>query len=193
MGIPAERFPQVEVTSQAGLRAWLEEHHEASESVWLVTWKKATGGRYVSRDQVLDELLAFGWIDGVARTLDDRRTMQLISPRRAKHWAASYKQRVARLTDQGRMRPAGLRSVEEAKANGLWSLMDDVDALAVPTDLALALASRPGASDGFAGVPPSSRRFTLRWLKLAKTETTRTARIRRITDLSSRGERLPGS
>ena len=192
MVIPTDRFEKVEVTSAAELRAWLDEHHSQQESVWLVTWKKATADRYVSRDQILDELLAFGWVDGVARALDEQRTSQLVSPRRAKHWAASYKRRVARLTQQGRMHPAGLRVVQEAKASGSWTLMDDVDALVVPEDLARALAGTPGAEQGFAGLPPSRRRFTLRWLALAKTEATRTARVARVTDLSSRGERLPG-
>jgi len=191
--IPTERFEQVEVASPAQLRDWLEHHHEQHDSVWLVTWKKATGARYVSREQVLDELLCYGWIDGVARTLDDERTMQLISPRRVQHWAASYKSRVARLTERGRMRPAGLRSVEAGKTSGLWTFMDDVDALLVPDDLSTALAAHQGATQGFAAVPPSSRRFTLRWLKLAKTDTTRTKRITRIVDLAARGERLPGS
>jgi len=193
VAVPTERFEQVEVSSPAELRAWLEENHAQQESVWLVTWKKATGERYVSRDQVLDELLAFGWVDGVARALDEQRTMQLVSPRRAPHWAASYKRRVARLTDEGRMHPAGLRGVEEAKASGAWNLMDDVDDLVVPADLAEALAGTPGAEQGFAAIPPSSRRFTLRWLKLARTEATRAARVARITELASRGERLPGS
>lgn len=191
--IPTERFQQVEVASAAQLHDWLEQNHEQDDSVWLVTWKKAAGTRYVSRDQVLDELLCFGWIDGVARALDDERTMQLISPRRVQHWAASYKDRVARLTEQGRMHPAGLRSVEAGKASGLWDFMDDVDALVIPDDLATALAAHEGAAEGFAGVPPSSRRFTLRWLKLAKTESTRSKRVARIVDLSARGERLPGS
>jgi uncharacterized protein YdeI (YjbR/CyaY-like superfamily) len=193
VAVPTERFEQVEVSSPAELRAWLEENHAQQESVWLVTWKKATGERYVSRDQVLDELLAFGWVDGVARALDEQRTMQLVSPRRAAHWAASYKRRVARLIEEGRMHPAGLRGVEEAKASGAWNLMDDVDALVVPADLAEALAGTQGAEQGFAAIPPSSRRFTLRWLKLARTEATRAARVARITELASRGERLPGS
>lgn len=191
--IPTDRFEQVEVASTAQLRDWLEQNHEQDESVWLVTWKKSTGARYVSREKVLDELLCYGWIDGVARALDDERTMQLISPRRVQHWAASYQDRVARLTEAGRMRPAGLRSVEAGKASGLWTFMDDVDALVVPDDLATALSHHEGATEGFAAVPPSSRRFTLRWLKLAKTDTTRTRRIARIAYLSARGERLPGS
>lgn len=161
--------------------------------MWVVTFKKDAGARYVSKSEVLDELLCFGWIDGIARKLDDERTMQLITPRRAQHWARSYKERVAALTEQGRMHPAGVRSVEKGKASGLWTFMDDVDDLVIPQDLAEALAARPGAADYFAIIPPASKRFSLRWIKLARTPTTRAKRITTMAGLAARGEKLPGS
>jgi uncharacterized protein YdeI (YjbR/CyaY-like superfamily) len=80
--IPTDGFAQVEVRSAADLRDWLTAHHAQADSVWLVTWKKAPGAPHVSTTQVLDELIAFGWIDGLRRKLDGARTMQLISPRR---------------------------------------------------------------------------------------------------------------
>jgi uncharacterized protein YdeI (YjbR/CyaY-like superfamily) len=96
---------------------------------------------------VLDEVLCFGWIDGIARKLDDDRTMQLLSPRRVQHWAKSYKDRAARLIQEGRMHPAGLKAIEEAKREGLWDVMNDVDALVIPDDLATALDARPPAAE----------------------------------------------
>ena len=60
--IKTERFVQVEVTSQAALRAWLIEHHLQAASVWLVTYKKSEKEKYVSREEVLDELDLLGWI-----------------------------------------------------------------------------------------------------------------------------------
>jgi len=80
--IKTENFEQVEVTSATELRAWLETHHDQEESIWLVTYKKHTGGKYIPHSAVLDEILCFGWIDGLGRKLDDDRTMQLMSPRR---------------------------------------------------------------------------------------------------------------
>ena len=80
--IKTENFEQVEVTSPKQPRDWLLAHHAQTESVWLVTYKKSAGDAYVSTGQVLDGLLRFGWIDGVRRKLDDRRTMQLIAPRK---------------------------------------------------------------------------------------------------------------
>jgi uncharacterized protein YdeI (YjbR/CyaY-like superfamily) len=142
---------------------------------------------------VLDELLCFGWIDGIRRKLDDKRTMQLISPRRAEHWAKSYKDRVDKLILTGRMHQSGLITVDKAKASGLWYAMDDVDMLVIPEDLKDALSKRKGATEFFTEINASSKRFVLRWIKLAKTDETRRNRLEKIALLSSRGEKLPGS
>jgi uncharacterized protein YdeI (YjbR/CyaY-like superfamily) len=188
-----ERFKKVEVTSAQQLRRWLESHHGQTESVWLVTLKKHTGATYVSREEVLDELICYGWIDGIRRKLDDDRTMQLISPRKAQHWALTYKERAVRLEAEGRMRSPGLRAIEESKRAGLWDFMDDVDALKTPGDLRAALEARPDAARYFEGLPPARKRFALRWIKLAKKPETRRRRIETVAELSSRNEPLPGS
>ncbi|MEM1348735.1 MAG: YdeI/OmpD-associated family protein [Myxococcota bacterium] len=188
-----ENFEKVEVTSQVELRAWLEANHAQTDAVWVVTYKKHTGERYVSTQQILDEVLCFGWIDGIRRKLDDERTMQLIAPRKAQHWAKSYKDRAQRLIDHGLMRDAGFAAIEASKANGMWSFMDDVDALVKPDDLEQALDERPGARAYFDGFPDSSKRFVLRWIKLAKTEKTRAKRVTRIAELAQQNERLPSS
>lgn len=190
--VGADGLERVEVTSRTGLRAWLEAHHAREASVWLVTWKAAERDRYVSREEVLDELIAFGWIDGVRRKLDDTRTMQLISKRRVQHWARSYKERAARLIEEGRMAEPGFASIEAGKASGLWDFMDDVDDLVVPDDLAAGLEADPAAKAHFQTFPPSARRFTLRWIKLARTEGTRRKRIEMTVERAARGEFVPG-
>jgi uncharacterized protein YdeI (YjbR/CyaY-like superfamily) len=189
--IKTEHFTRVEVRSSAELREWLRTHHEQEDSVWLVTYKKAEGERYLSTSQVLDELLCFGWIDGIRRKLDDRRTMQLISPRKTQHWTASYKKRAARLIDENRMEPAGFAAIEAGKNSGLWNFMDDVDRLIIPPDLRAALDSRPGAREFFEAINASSKRNALRYVKLAKTEKTRSNRIRKLADLAATGQKLP--
>ena len=188
-----ENFRKIQVASAAELRAWLSLHHGQPESVWLVTFKKSTPDKYVSRDEVLDELLCFGWIDGIRRKLDNHRTMQLISPRKAQHWAKSYKNRAARLIEEGRMAAPGLAAIARSKESGLWDFMDDVDALIIPDDLGTALDARPSAREHFEAFPPANRRFVLRWIKLAKKPETRRKRIERIAELAERNEPLPGS
>ncbi len=94
------KFERVEIKSEDDLWQWLQQYHGNSESVWLVTWKAAHPDRYVSRDTVLDALIAHGWIDGRRLKLDDTRTMQLISPRKQQVWAQTYKDRAERLRPQ---------------------------------------------------------------------------------------------
>ncbi len=189
--IKTDHFEQVEVSSAAELRAWLEANHRQEASIWLVTYKKHTGQRYVSTAQILDEVLCFGWIDGIRRKLDEERTMQLLSPRRTRHWAKSYQERAARLIDEGRMHPAGLAAIAESQRNGLWDAMDDVDALVLPDDLAAALAAHPPADELFPGFAPSYRRNVLRWIKQAKGPGTRAKRITQTAQVTARSEKVP--
>lgn len=172
---------RVEIQSAGDLRRWLIANHATDDSVWLVTYKKSTGTRFVSTDEVLDELVAFGWTDGIRQKVDDERTMQLISPRRTKPWAKSYKDRAERLIAEGRMHPAGQESVDEAKASGAWTEMDEVDALIIPEDLKDRLENRGEALENFLAFPPSTRRNILRWIAQARTEDTRLRRIDRIS------------
>ncbi len=189
--IETDKFEQVSVPSADQLRSWLELHHTQTESVWLVVWKKHVLDKYVSVSEILDELLAFGWIDGIRRKLDADRTMQLIGPRRVHHWTQTYKDRVAKLIAQGRMHAAGLEAVAESKRRGLWDEMDEVDRLTVPPDLATGLGLHPGLTERFRLMAPSYRRNVLRYIKLAKTPPTRAKRIAKVVAATIRNEKLP--
>jgi uncharacterized protein YdeI (YjbR/CyaY-like superfamily) len=191
--IKTENFDRVEISSLGELRSWLLKNHSQPESVWLITYKKSTPDKYVSRWEVLDELICFGWIDGIRRKLDEKRTMQLISQRKVEHWARTYKERASKLIDEGKMHESGLKAIESSKSSGLWNFMDDVDNLIVPEDLSGELSKLDGASNFFISLNNSSKRFVLRWIKLAKTEKTRENRIKKLAKLSAKGQKLPGS
>ncbi len=185
-----ERFERVEIASKQALWDWLGRHHARTESVWLVTWKAAHPDRYVSREAVLDALIAHGWIDGRRMKLDGARTMQLISPRRQQTWAQSYKDRAARLEAEGRMHPSGRASLVEGQRSGKWHDSDPVDALVDPEDLRQALETR-GATAWWRSAAPSYRRNVLRWIATAKRPETRRARIETVTSAAARGEKVP--
>lgn len=191
--IQTENFEKVHVSSSKELREWLHLHHAQQESVWLVTFKKSMPNKYVSTSEVLGELLCYGWNDGIRRKLDEHRTMQLILPRRIEHWAKTYKDRATKLIKEGKMHESGLQSIALSKQQGLWDFMDDVDQLIIPDDLKEALAKHEGALGFFSAINDSSKRFALRWIKLAKTEKTRTSRIIQVAELSAKGEKLKDS
>lgn len=188
--IQTDRFPKVEVASVGELHHWLSVNHSRVEAVWLVTYRKSLPDKYLSTDQVLDELVSFGWIDGLRRKVDDEQTMQLISPRRTKPWARTYKVRAERLIAEGRMQPPGLASVEAAKASGAWDAMNAVDDLVVPEDLRAALAASPPAQEVFNTFPPSVTRNILRWITSAKTAPTRINRIAATVSEARQGRRV---
>jgi uncharacterized protein YdeI (YjbR/CyaY-like superfamily) len=191
--IKTENFIQVEVKSSSELREWLLMNYTQKESIWLVTYKKEITEKYVSVQEVLDQLLCFGWIDGIRRKLDQERTMQLISPRKVEHWSQTYKLRFAKLEELGLIHQSGFNAVETSKKAGLWNFMDDVDNLIIPNDLQEALTKNNEAKLFFESINASSKRFVLRWIKLAKTDKTRVSRIEQIVQLSSKGEKLKGS
>ena len=187
-----ENFIQVDVKSVSQLRNWLLQNHHQKESIWLVTFKKEVQDNYVSIQEVLDQLLCFGWIDGTRRKLDETRTMQLIAPRKVEHWAKTYKERFSKLEALGLVHQAGFDSVSASKKAGLWDFMDDVDNLIVPTDLQNELNENQTANQFFYYLSPSNKRFVLRYLKLAKTEKTRQKRIIEIVTLSVQNKKTPG-
>jgi uncharacterized protein YdeI (YjbR/CyaY-like superfamily) len=182
--------PRVHVETRAEWRAWLAEHHASSDGVWLVSWKRATGRPAVGYDDSVEEALCFGWIDSLARTLDDVRGMQLFTPRRrGSRWSRPNKERVARLEAAGLIEPAGAAVIEAARADGSWTALDDVENLVVPGDLAAALAARPGAAEQWEAFPPSAKRLILTWILDAKRPETRARRIDKTAGDAAAGRR----
>ena len=181
-----DQFEQVEVTTRKQWRSWLDANHSQTQSIWLITYKKHTGDRYLSYDSIVEEALCFGWIDSLPRKLDRDRTMLLLSPRRPKSpWSKLNKERVAKMIDQGLMASAGLVRIEQAKADGSWVFLDDVEALIMPDELAAALAQNPQAAKYFEAFSPSSKRGILQWIKSAKREPTRQQRIAKTVELAA--------
>lgn len=170
--------------------AWLEANHARDAGVWLVSWRKHTGKPAVGYEDAVTEALRFGWVDSLGSKLDDDRTMLWFSPRRrGSAWSRPNKQRIARLERAGRLEPAGRATVDAAKADGTWTLLDAVEDLIVPDDLAAAFAAHPGAREQWDGFPRSARRAILEWIVLAKRDATRAKRIEETARLAARGER----
>lgn len=183
-------LPHLEITSAEALWAWLGLNHDQGAQL-LVTWKAAHRDKYVSREAVLDALVAHGWVDGRRWTHDDpARTIQLIAPRAQQIWAQSYKTRAARLMDAGRMHASGRAAYEAAQRSPDWTASDPVDALEVPEDLQTALSAASGAA-WFETAAPSYKRNVLRYLAGAKRAETRAKRVRQIADHAANGEKLP--
>ena len=183
-------YERVEVRSPEELRAWLAVNYTRTEGVWLVHWKKKAGAPFIGHGAIVDELICYGWIDSLARRLDDDRTMQLITPRkRGSGWSAINKEKVERLEREGRIAAPGRAAIDAAKEDGSWSKLDEASRLTIPPDLAAALAANPAANRYFDAFPASSRRAILEWIGNAKQPATREKRIRETVERAAENER----
>jgi uncharacterized protein YdeI (YjbR/CyaY-like superfamily) len=153
---------RVHCESSTQWRAWLDEHHESTDGVWLISWKTATGKPRMSYEESVVEALAVGWVDSMGLTIDDHRSMLWFARRKpSSGWSRPNKQRVERLEAEGRMGPAGGRAIEVAKANGAWTL----------------------------AFPPSARRAILGWIVQARTTPTRERRVTEAAEKAAAGKR----
>jgi uncharacterized protein YdeI (YjbR/CyaY-like superfamily) len=185
--------PHVQADDRATWRAWLEKHHATARGAWLVTWRQRSGRVGLDYEAAVEEALCFGWVDSTGGRVDDERGKLYFAPRKARSaWAATNKARVERLIRDGRMAPAGLAAIERAKANGSWEILDSVERLEVPADLATALQARPPAAINFAAFPPSARKMMLGWVVTAQRPATRAGRIAQVADAAARNERARG-
>jgi uncharacterized protein YdeI (YjbR/CyaY-like superfamily) len=182
--------PAVFVEHRLEWRAWLEANHGRADGIWVGTWKKHTGRPRPEYEDLVEEALCFGWVDSKGNRLDDDRTLLWLAPRKAKSaWSRPNKERVERLTAGGLMAPAGLRAVEQAKANGTWTMLDDVEGLVVPPDLEEAFLRYPGARHQWDAFPRSPRRAILEWIMQAKRPATRASRVEETARLAAEGIR----
>ncbi|HEU4971164.1 MAG TPA: YdeI/OmpD-associated family protein [Gaiellaceae bacterium] len=171
-------------------REWLAQHHLTEEGVWLVTWRRSTGLPAPSYENQIEEALRVGWVDGTQKRLDDERTMLYFARRRpGSGWARTNKARIARLESEGRLLPAGQEVVDRARADGSWTLLDAVEALDVPDDLAAALERHEGARQHWDSFPASARKQILWWIVQAKRPATRAERIEETARRAARDQR----
>jgi uncharacterized protein YdeI (YjbR/CyaY-like superfamily) len=171
-------------------RAWLVANHATSSGAWLVSWKGSTGLPSVGYEASVEEALCVGWVDSKGGTIDAERSKLWFAPRNPRSaWARTNKERVARLEAAGLMLPAGQRTVEVAKANGTWTMLDEVEDLVVPADLAAAFEEHPGSREQWEAFPRSARRAILEWIVQARTDATRARRILETAQKAAVGER----
>ncbi|QTI69887.1 YdeI/OmpD-associated family protein [Gordonia polyisoprenivorans] len=182
--------PELLVEHIDAWREWLAGHHASASGVWLVFWRKESGHEPLDYDDAVREALCWGWIDGVTRTIDaHRRGMWFTRRGRGSAWAASNKQRVAELIDSGRMQPPGLAVIDDAKARGLWNLLDDAEAGVEHPDLTVALDANPTARAHWDAFPPGARKAALTQIAMARKPETKARRITVIVEKAARDER----
>ena len=167
---------------------WLEEHHETEAEVYVGFYKTHTGKRGMTWSESVDQALCFGWIDSRANAIDADRYMQRFTPRKpGSSWSKINVEKVAKLTEAGRMRPAGLAAFEQRtdEKTGVYSFEREHPEL--PPELEQRLRANPTAADYFDARPPWYRRAATHWVVSAKREETRLRRLSQLIEDSAAG------
>ncbi len=173
-------------------RRWLERHHSSERELWVVYYKKSSGRASMTWPESVDEALSFGWIDGVRRRIDDERYTIRFTPRRAGSiWSAVNIGRVAVLTDEGRMRPAGRAAFEARREDrsGIYSY-ERRDEAVFSSAFEKRFRARKRAWAWFEAQPKGYRRNTIRWVMTAKREETRERRLATLIEDSAEERRI---
>lgn len=185
-------LPVLAFASPAEWRAWLAENHEASKGLWLKIAKKGSGIASVTYDEALDVALCYGWIDGQKDSFDDAYFLQKFAPRGSRSkWSKINRDRATRLIESGTMAPAGLRAIEQARADGRWDAAYDGQRTAtVPDDLQCALDQSPEARAFFAQLNSVNRYAILFRIHDAKKPETRARRIEKFIAMLAEGKKI---
>jgi uncharacterized protein YdeI (YjbR/CyaY-like superfamily) len=178
MATALQELPHFQAESRAQWRDWLKKYHKTGTGVWLVTYKKSSGGPHLPYAEAVEEALCFGWIDSKPGIVDAERTKLMYTPRKPNSvWSKVNKERLERLIASGKMTDAGLEKIEIARQNGSWDALNKSDALEEHPELSKALKSNKLARKHFYAFPASIRKQLLQWIYSAKTDATRDKRI----------------
>lgn len=177
--------------SPAALRKWLAKNHKSADELWVGMYKKHTGKPSITWPQVVDEVLCFGWIDGIRKSIDADSYTNRITPRRkGSHWSAVNLKRVLELQAEGRMTPAGMKAYEERDPAKSQQYSSEQQGVALPATLEARFKKNKQAWTFFNQQPPGYRKTILWWVASAKREDTQIKRLQRLIEVSAAGARV---
>ena len=188
----ADHLPILAHATRGAWAAWLHQHHSASQGVWLRLAKKGCPLELINHREALEEALCHGWIDGQLRPESETTWLVKFTPRREKSiWSKINRAKALALIESGRMKAAGLREVERAKADGRWDAAYDSQSTATaPPDFQRAL-NRNARAKAFFGTLDSANRYAVLWrIQTAKKPETRARRIKEFVAMLARRQKL---
>jgi uncharacterized protein YdeI (YjbR/CyaY-like superfamily) len=185
-------LPVVLFEVQKEWAAWLKKNHGKSAGLWLRLAKKASDIKSLSYSEALEVALCYGWIDGQKKSYDEESWLQKFTPRGKRSiWSKINREKASALIESGKMGPAGLKAIENAKEDGRWDAAYDSHSTAtVPDDLQAALDRNAKAKAFFATLNSQNRYAILFRIQTAKKAETRAKRIQQFVEMLARNEKL---
>ena len=183
-------LPTLPFESKNEFAEWLAKNHDKSAGAWLKLAKKDAEILSVTYKEAVNVALCYGWIDGQAKSFDDKYWLVKFTPRRSKSiWSQINTKRVEQLIASGEMKPSGLKAVEAAKQDGRWdAAYASQKNISVPADFQSALSKNEKAKAFFESLTGSKRYSFLFRIETAKKAETRIKRILQFVEMLKKGE-----
>ncbi|HEV8067809.1 MAG TPA: YdeI/OmpD-associated family protein [Planctomycetaceae bacterium] len=194
MTVGESELETIECPSAMAWERWLGKNHSRARGVWLRFFKKHSKIASIGHADALNAALCYGWIDGQLKKHDAASWLRKFTPRRSKSiWSKRNQELVERLTQAGKMKPAGLKEVAAAKRDGRWGrAYDSPSKMTVPADFRKALSQSPAAKKFFATLNKANL-YAIAWrLQTAKQPATRKKRMNAIIEMLEKGEKFHG-
>jgi len=156
---PLDPSPLLEVSKRSEWRAWLRRRYRTDKEIWLVFYKKHTGRPRVSYNDAVEEALAFGWIDSVAKKLDEDRYAQRFTPRKSKYYSEPNVARLRAMAAKGKIMPEVLEKVRPLLVE---------KRVRVPADILAALKADPETWKNFRAFSDSYKRIRIGYIEGAR-------------------------
>lgn len=177
--------------SSRELRAWLEKNHASATELWVGLYKKNSGRKSITWPELVDQLLCFGWIDGVRKSVDDISYANRVTPRRPdSNWSAVNLRRVKELTEAGVMEAPGLRAYEGRDVAKSDRYSSEGDGVKFDAAFERRFRRNRQAWRFFVSQPPFYRKTATWWVVSAKREETRLRRLDILISDSAAGQRI---
>ncbi|MET7259443.1 YdeI/OmpD-associated family protein [Dyadobacter fermentans] len=171
-------------------RAWMAKNGTKKDAVFLIIYHKDSPTPSIGYKESIEHALCYGWIDSKAIKRDTESFYLTFTKRNPKSkWSIVNKERAARMTKAGLMRPEGQAMIDLAKETGAWDALETAGNAVIPDDLQQALDANQKAFENFARFAPSSKRLILEWILNAKRPETREKRIMQSVEMAARNER----
>ena len=172
-------------------RAWLAKHHASRTELWVGLYKKGSGKPSITWPELVDQLLCFGWIDGVRKSVDEESYANRVTPRRqGSTWSAVNVKRVRELIDLGLMEPAGQAAFDARDESKMTRYSFERDQASLPPEYEAMFRKNRKAWKFFESQPPGYRKTATFWVMSAKREETRQRRLDVLISDSANGERI---
>lgn len=144
------------ITKRSEWRRWLNKYHSTEREIWLVYYRKDSGKPRIPYNDAVEEALCFGWIDGIAKTIDPERSAQRFTPRKPNsNWSELNKERARRLIESGKMTQAGLAKLGDVLE----------DAFEIPADIIEALKADKQTWENFQEFPDTYKRIRIGYIE----------------------------